>query len=210
MATTAGVLLTLLVGAVYGHYSQRWGASPDLIAAGKRLETFPEAIGPWQLEKVEPVSDLVVQILACTGYVNRRYVNRETGQTVGVALVVGPSGPISVHTPEICYSSRSYRIAESDAKKAIPGDGERPHSFWSVTFEPAKFGAEALRVYYAWNTGSGWRAASAPRFEYGGFPLLYKLQVSGPFDPTAEEGRSDPAGEFLTQLVRSGWSLTGQ
>jgi hypothetical protein len=203
-----GALVTLLVGAVYGHFSQRWGPSPDLLAAGEQLNTFPTTLGEWHLEKVEPKDEGVIQTLACTGYVNRRYVNRRTGETVGVALVVGPSGPIAVHTPEICYSSRAYTIAASGEKTPIEGRDGHSHVFWSVTFEPKELGTESLRVYYAWTPGGDWHASQAPRFEYGGAPILYKIQVSGLLGPEAGKDRSDPAHDFLSQLVRSDWSLT--
>ena len=49
-------------------------------------------------------------------------------------MIAGPAGPISVHTPEICYSSRAYSIQEPRVQTAVSDKNGRTHSFWSVSF----------------------------------------------------------------------------
>jgi hypothetical protein len=203
----AGLLLTLAAGFAYGHWTQRWGPPADLEAAAVQIKTLPSEIGPWRLSDESEVGKNVIEILQCSGYVNRSYVNQETGRAISLALIVGPPGPTSVHTPEICYSSRAYVPAEDREKVSLTQKGAPPNSFWGLTLEPRAAGAAPLRVYYAWSTGDAWTASSSPRFEFGGSRKLYKIQLAGLMDETSEEA-ADPCRDFLDSLVRCGWSLT--
>ena len=99
-ALALGVLLTLSSGVLYGKYSQRWGPPADLTGAAAQLEKLPRQLGNWKLAEERPMEDSTVEMLECAGYVNRRYVNQQSGQTVNLAIIVGPAGPTAVHTPE--------------------------------------------------------------------------------------------------------------
>jgi hypothetical protein len=203
----AALAVTVVTGWVYGRLTQRWGVAPDLLAKAQHFESFPTDIGDWQLLETEPLSELIQEMLLCAGYVNQKYVNKTTGETVWLAITLGPAGPISVHTPEICYSSRAYTIEEQRAAVEVPAPSGKVHSFWRVTFRSNNPTADVLRVFYAWSTDGVWKASNSPRFEYGGRPALYKLQISSPI-PAAEANASrEPCKNFLTELLRSGWNL---
>lgn len=202
------VAYTVVTGLVYGRFTQRWGPVPDLLAKGRHLETFPKEIGDWLLLKEDTLSELIQETLSCTGYVNRQYVNRKTGERIGFAVYVGPAGPISVHTPEICYSSQAYAIQEPRKVAILPGPADQTNSFWQLTFRSTNKSADLERVYYAWSTGGSWMASESPRFEFGGLPALYKLQIAAQVPPADESStHDDPCKEFLTELLRSGWNL---
>src|SRR5262245_53263400 len=109
---TVGVGITVATGFVHGRLTQRWGPPLDLEGASRNLEALPTTIGDWQLVREDPMPEAILQMLSCAGHVNRQYVNRHTGNTVSIAIIVGPPGPTAVHTPEICYSSRAYSIQE--------------------------------------------------------------------------------------------------
>lgn len=206
------IALTLVTGLVHGRLSQRWGPAPDLLAAAKRLESFPQQFGDWQLLKQEPIDESTIEMLSCVGYVNREYVNRKTGETVWIAIMLGPAGPIAVHTPEVCYSSRAYTIHEPRKRISLSDPAGHAHSFWSLAFRTNTPTTDQLRVCYAWYGKEGWEASKSPRFEFGGLPLLYKVQVASLVPPTtgSPNGESpDPCERFLGDVVRSGWSLGG-
>jgi hypothetical protein len=207
--------ITVLTGIVHGRLSQRWGPVPDLKGAGEHLKQFPQQVGDWQMVKDEKIDDGVIRMLSCTGYVHREYVNSKSGESVLVAIMLGPSGPISVHTPEICYSSRAFTIQEPRKLVTLTDSDGGRHTFWSMLFSTNKPTADRLRVHYAWRGKENWTASKHPRFEFGGEPLLYKVQISSPV-PAAAGGQADSAGGkkdpcegFLEAMIRSGWNVGG-
>jgi hypothetical protein len=205
-----GIAVTVATGVVYGRLSQRWGPVPDLTAAGKHLATFPPQFGDWLLVADEPISDAILQTLSCAGYVNRSYVHQQTGEKVDLTITVGPSGPISVHTPEICYSSRAYTIQDSRKRTTLPDDDGQTHTFWKLTFRSNDATIDQLRVYYGWCADGGWTASESPRFEFAGRPRLFKLQIASLMPATQADRGEDPCERFLMALLRSGWRVTGQ
>lgn len=202
--------ITLLTGALHGRLTQRWGPVPDLAAAAEHLNSFPREFGDWQLLNMTPMEESTVQMLECAGYVNRQYVNRKTGETVSLAIMLGPSGPIAVHTPEVCYSSRAYSIQEPRKSISLTDSKGQVHSFWSLAFRANTLSADQLRVCYAWCENGLWEASKSPRFQFAGRPLLFKLQIAG-LMPTSLSGstatRRNPCEDFLAAMLHSGWSL---
>jgi len=197
------IVLTLASGSLYGHLTQRWGPAADLVAAADHVRSFPKTVGAWQLIEESTMPVKTQQTLECAGYVNRTYLHQETGQSIGLALIVGPAGPTAVHTPEICYSSRSYTIEAAAQKIFIDEQGP---SFWGIRFKSRHAGAPPLQVYYAWNDGAQWEASENPRLQFGGRRLLYKIQVSGDAGSGFGKELSDPAREFINALTKSSWT----
>ena len=204
-----GTSLTVASGAVYGHLSQRWGPPADLVAAAKRLQTMPKELGDWQLLDELAMSESAIRMLECAGHVNRRYANRRTGDSVSIAIIVGPPGPTAVHTPEICYSSREYDIHEPRQVVTLGKVGSMDHSFWKLSFRSRNVTAERLRVYYAWNAGGAWTASRRPRFEFASLPMLFKIQLAGLVAPDGLADDDDPCREFLEELLKSDWTISG-
>lgn len=208
-----GILFTASAGYVYGRYSQRWGPTVDLVAAGKHLQTLPQQIGDWQMLDKLLMDESTIDMLQCAGYVNWRYINQKTGDTVSLALIVGPPGPIAVHTPEICYSSRAYTLLDSKNTILVDGLQGSSHSFWKTTFKPNQVTSDKLRVYYAWakrpakDTIATWTAASKGRYQYGAEPLLYKLQIAGALVRDGSVEGRDSSQQFLSALCKSGWNV---
>ena len=204
-----GLAVTIATGVVCGHFSQRWGPVPDLLAAGDQLKAMPKQIGSWQLVEDNAMDESIVRMLACSGYVNRKYVDRKSGEDVTVSIVVGPSGPISVHTPEICYSSRDF-TPERDPQRVELTDAEnRQHTLWSSKFRSNGAVGGNLLVYYAWLPDDIWTAADSPRFAFAGRPMLFKLQVAASIPPGEPNESRDPVRRFLQDLLKSGWKVKG-
>ena len=202
-----GVGIVLSTGVLYGHYSQRWGPPIDLVAAGSHLDSFPRQLGKWQLTEELPMGDSALAMLECAGYVNRRYVNQESGQTVSIAIIVGPAGPTAVHTPEICFSSRAYELQDQRRSVVIGAAPDAEHSFWCVDFKTRNVLADQLRVYYAWSRGERWEASTSPRVKFAAAPLLYKIQLAGLTASGTKTFDSDPCRQFLDELLDSEWTL---
>ena len=104
---------TLLGGVIQGRMSRRWGRSQEFQVLADRLQELPTEIGPWHMRASPPLAPAAEAVLECAGYVSRQYENRKTGEIVTVAVLLGPAGPISVHTPDVCYSSQEFTVIGS-------------------------------------------------------------------------------------------------
>ncbi len=200
VTVVAILVATVLSGVLHGHLSRRWGTHTDVVAFGERLDDVPARIGPWQMDSSGDLDAEVQEILRCDGSLKRSYINVETGASVTVALLLGPAGPIAVHTPEICYSSRDYEIVGSKEVATLNAASDVPNKFWVSKFRGRSLAEENLRVYYGWSTGEGWIAAESARFEFSGEPWLYKIQVAGAV-PDSQPPESDPCRDFLEVFV---------
>jgi hypothetical protein len=194
--------LTIASGAIAGVFNNRWGTPATLIAAGERFASFPDTVGSWQLEKSESFEPAVVEMLECAASTRRVYRNRETGRTMLVALHVGPPGPTSVHTPDVCLSSQDFEQIRAREKVQVLSAARGGGSFWKADYRARTLDGGAAHLIYGWSTGEGWVAAQRPRFEFVGHRLLYKLQVSSPFNELDDEEQGDDAyHDFLEALL---------
>jgi hypothetical protein len=207
----AVVALTLVSGVLQGRIRNRWGPSESLRAAAQRLDNVPRSFGGpqddrWQLKSDEKMADDTVAMLECTGYFVRTYEKRRSGETVNVFVVVGPAGPISVHTPEVCYSSQAYTSRENRRRVAIQGAQEQDDQFWALSFKTKTLQEDLLIVYYAWTANNRWSAPKDARFAFVGSPFLYKIQLSTEMPAGAAPAGSnlkdsDTCREFLNDFV---------
>jgi hypothetical protein len=203
---TAACCLTVASGIAFGYWTNRWGPGNQLEAAGTHLQSFPTKIGEWRQIGETQIDEGTRTILECSGYVYRHYVSERTGAKVHVVVVVGPPGPISVHTPEICYSSRDFDLAEPRQKIVLHGKVGAP-SFWQATFKSRAAGGGFLRSYYAWSSGDHWVASRSPRFEFGGSRILFKIQLACELQSLSTEQDTDACRSFLVALQESDWPL---
>src|SRR5207248_10835164 len=93
--------VVLAAGLVHGLWSDRWGDNRDLEAAAARLRQVPRRVGEWQGHDKAIEADRVARAEA-VGYLHRTYAG-PGGQAVSVVLLCGRFGPLSVHTPDVCY-----------------------------------------------------------------------------------------------------------
>jgi hypothetical protein len=142
-----------------------------------------------------------VAILQCPAYVVRVYEHEQTGDVVNVALLMGPPGPISVHTPEVCYSSREYTPDGERRRISITAADDKVHSLWQLSLNSNNLDASSLRVFYGWSTGTTWEAVERPRFCFGGLPHLYKLQVAVTDHPASVAIGFDAGQDFLSSFL---------
>jgi len=205
LVTLAGfcclLALTAVSGYVQGTLTNRWGTPADMQTAAEHFRQIPTEFGPWQLQKAEAITDEVVAILECAGYINGSYVNRSTGEVVNAFVILGPPGPVSVHTPEVCYSSKNYEIAETRSRVAIGAAEPAQNEFWAMTLRSHDVNADLLRVYYAWGNAGHWTAPESPRFTFGGDSYLYKIQLASYLPPDTNLDENDTCRRFLEAFV---------
>ncbi len=209
--------LILVSGLIHGRMSR---PSPDVLPVAGKLKHIPKQVGSWEYlpseensladKSSEKMEDSTVDMLQCAGYIVRTYKNENTGESVNMFLIVGPSGPTSVHTPEVCYDSRGYPIRETRQRVTIQDaegpedeqDAEGPEDeFWAVTFRSKDLGAGMLRIYYAWSTGGAWSASEGPRYAYAGHAYLYKIQLASSIPSYGDSEEDDPCSRFLRAFL---------
>ncbi len=183
--------LTVVSGVAHGFLDGRWGGGQSGHAYGEKLQLLPDQIGGWtslgNLELPKSTTDM----LRCYGYCFRAYRNSQTGQQVTMAILVGPRGPIAVHSPDICYPSQGMKARNKRRPVTIETTGE-VNRFWHVIFEPKNEIGQSIEVFYAWSDGKSWHASEDPRF----WPAfhLYKIQLAG---SPPEGGKPSAGEEFL-------------
>lgn len=108
------VAMTVFGGVIHGRMSGRWGPGSDVLAAGEKLMEIPAQIGPWK-QHGEPhqFDESTMRELEPAGYVERTYVNGDTGERIDLMIIVGAVGRISVHTPEVCVGNQRYDLRET-------------------------------------------------------------------------------------------------
>jgi hypothetical protein len=75
-------------------------------------------------------------------------------------------------------------------------------TLFQMTFRSNDPEQALLRVLYGWAGADGhWRAANNPRFEYGGEPLLYKIQLASDTTQQADKEGSDVCRRFLQDFL---------
>lgn len=199
-----GLLLIAFVaaasGAIHGRLSHRWGVAPNVEASAKRLQEVPSAFGDWEMQNAGSITKETLETLQCAGYFYRTYTHIKTGQSVQVAILLGPSGPMSVHTPEICFSSRDHTM-EGERKKATYEIAGQQNEFWTLRFRMNTVEAPILSVYYGWTLGGPWQAPESPRLKYAGTPLLYKLQMASYAADDEPGAIKDLPAEFLKAFL---------
>src|SRR5262249_40202823 len=125
---------------------------------------------------------------------------RVHGHSVAVFLGCGRPGPLSVHTPDVCYPGAGYELAGTPIKCRI--DAAPPADFWAAKFEQEGVAVPGgLRIFWAWSPGTNWQAPENPRLSFARFPILYKLYAIREAAPGAGRLDDDPATELLRQLL---------
>jgi Protein of unknown function (DUF3485) len=193
-------VLVACEGYVHGLWTNRWSNPRALEEAVAKLQAVPIKVGDWQAENKELETRIVKQA-GYAGYLLRTY-RRPDGAAVNVMLACGPAGPLSVHTPDICYGGAGYTLDGEVTRQAFDAKESAAAEFCKARFtKPGALVPLALRVFYSWHVDHGWTAPANPRLAFAGRPAIYKMYVTYPL--TASDERHDDAAcaEFMAQFL---------
>ena len=185
-------------GVAYGLWTDRWGSAQAVEEAVARLERVPMALGDWQGDSRELGARQAEQA-GYAGYWLRRYERRKDGMVINVMLACGRPGPLSVHTPSVCYAGAGYTEEEAPVKHVV---GDPPAELWRSKF--SKAGATIpvyQRVYWSWHASGAWKAAQNPRLQFAGQPVLYKMYVTHAMTGGDEKLEDAACAEFMNLLI---------
>jgi RNA polymerase sigma factor (sigma-70 family) len=202
--TTCALALLLGSGVAQRLWTGAWNNSNAPVEWSKRLENVPLTIGDWGGQPVE-IDEKQFQAAEVGGYLARRYYQRGTGEEVLMLLVCGKPGPISVHTPDVCFSGSGFELV-GELQQFLVAATERAHAaeFIKADMQRPIQGMnleERLRIYWSWNRGGAWSAPKSPRWAFGAAPALYKMYLI--YQPPAgdELKKEDPCQEFMRDLL---------
>src|ERR1700733_14806967 len=105
-------------GVVQGFGTDRGNPAIEPAEAAARLNDLPLSLGDWEGQAIDAKPSAAAGPIA--GMIQRRYVNRMTGDTVVIAVVCGRPGPVSIHTPDVCYGASGYTVGQR-VRRSIAG-----------------------------------------------------------------------------------------
>jgi hypothetical protein len=193
------IVAIVVSGGVQGYWTGRWDRADEAEKSAALLRQLPLTLGDWQGQDL-PVDP--AEVGKVSAYLYRRYVNQRNGASVAVVLASGRPGPVSIHTPDVCYTASGYESARWQVIN--PGlDTLLPAAeFKTAHFVKTKSAGQThLRVFWAWNARGAWSVPENPRLAFAGYPVLYKLHMVRDLASANEPLEEDPGMDLLRQLV---------
>ena len=175
-----GCGLILVIGSAYVHgvMTNRWAPPPDLSPAAAKLDKLPAVIGDWHSQPIE-MSEGQIKAAEVVGYFCRVYRNDKTRAEIQITVLCGPHGPISVHSPTICFPGAGLQQAYPEKKETVDS-GKVKGEFWRTTFtmQSPDGVREDVDTFWAWSTDGICEAPNNPRLQYASSPHLYKIYAT--------------------------------
>jgi len=189
----------MVTGLVHGFWTNRWAWADETAVPAARLGQVATDLGEWH---GEPLEQAPRQMEPISGYLYRRYTNQRTGVVVVVALICGQPGPVSIHTPDVCYGASGYEVAPH-AKYTLPASGDTPAAdFWTSQLRKTQAASQTnLRIFWSWTSSGNWQIADNPRLAFAHLPVLFKLYVIRDLSSSSEPLEDDPSLDLLRQLL---------
>lgn len=172
-------LAIVLVSLVQAVLTDSWSDAPseEALAFARALQDIPRSAGDWEGEDVPGASEQERKASGAVGILSRVYRNHGTGEVVTVHLICGAARDVAIHTPDACYPGSGFRALEDPTPYRVPGGGSGGEFFTSLFMREAPSDMQRLRVFWAWNIGSGWEAPEYPRMRFGARQALNKLYL---------------------------------
>src|SRR5262249_10544907 len=196
------LVILIASGAVHGVWTDRWTVSAALAAATDKLADVPLTVGEWDAEALamDPEQQAAAGI---SGYAQRRFTHRRTGQSLSVLIVCGRAGPVAVHPPEVCYTASGFELVGPRTRHSLgPEASQAPAEFFVGHFVKKTDATPLhLRIFWSWSSNGAWSAPDDSRIAFASKPVLYKLYLVRPMARGDEPVDEDPGLEFLRLLL---------
>jgi hypothetical protein len=166
------------------------------------MSRVPQQFGDWRGEDDSYDPEMLTRAGIKAGLF-RHYSNIRTGENVSFLLVCGRGGPITVHTPDICYAGAGYKQIEDEQRKEMNIEGGETDAFKRTRFTKADTVVPTnLEIYWTWSRdGMQWQAPSNPRLSLARSAALYKLYVVREYAPKSRAETADTCESFLRQAI---------
>ena len=190
----------LVPGIAHSIWTDRWEISDEPMASASRLSQLPLSLNDWEGQDLN-LDPRVIEKAELAGFLARRYVNRAGDATFSVFLACGRPGPISLHTPEVCYPGAGYQLVNGMKKIEL----DIPNFTGKVEFlvreyEKPNSVNDRILLFSSWYSKGSWQVPARPRWTFGDERVLHKLYLSQPV-----QGKKQTAEEtginFLQMLI---------
>lgn len=193
------VVAVLLSGLVHGAWTGRWADDKDVSVPAARLPHLALTLGDWQGTDMEfdtrPVGPVA-------GYLYRRYVNQRTGAVATLSLAAGRPGPVSIHTPDVCYVASGFAAASKTRFAPTLAPSVPSPELWTAQFIRTNATEQKhLRVIWSWQAGGKWMVSETPRLAFARYPVLFKLHLVREMAHADEPLEDDPCVDLLRLLL---------
>lgn len=196
------IVLVASIGVVHGVYTDRWGPSGQLELAVSGLERVPSELAGWTGQDQEHDPEELIRAGISRG-IFRKYSNSRTKETVSFLIVCGRGGPISVHTPDICYTGAGYRQLETEVTREVVSGDDSTHSYKVARFvKPGAVVPTQLEIFWSWSRdGVNWQAPDNPRLALARSRALYKMYIIREFMPKSRLESVPTCENFLREAL---------
>ncbi|MDR1140099.1 MAG: EpsI family protein [Planctomycetaceae bacterium] len=178
------IVATFCMTVYSGMQTGRWALFKGLAEAQKVLKDLPKEMNDWVVagDDQQLDNETVTMLQIQNGYLARSYRNTKTQAVVHLALMVGPTGRVVVHTPEICFGGKDYEKEKNRASVTIPvtlqdKPDESDDTFWRVDFVNRGLKHDKISFYYSISLGNSWIATENPRSAFQFYRYAYKIQI---------------------------------
>jgi exosortase len=198
---TVASAVVLCSGLVHGKWTNRWRVSHEIEVAVSKLDQIPMEAGDWQ-GRTQVVDPREWRGAGLDGLIMRHYANSRTGKETHVVIVCGRPGPVSVHTPEVCYPGAGFEMMGAKPVEFRVDIGSGRANFLRADFENLEsFPPQRLRVYWSWTAGGSWGVPAQPRLAFGSRRFLFKLYLVSPTTEGLERSTDATQVEFLRDFL---------
>ena len=163
------------------------------------LIRLPHEFGTWKAQGEDQTFDpQTLQIVGCSDYVIRTYVDERTGVSLTALIAYGPAEKLVGHTPAVCYPAVGYRCEAGPTDHSIKA-GDETARLRSFIFAKS---AERVDVYVGFRHDGRWSPdASASRKMFRHHPGMFKIQVQRQLGAAETADLNDPIEEFIPRLL---------
>ncbi len=194
---TLGLVIVIGTSVVHGYWTDRWGVGEKVRHAADAMDGVPMEVGDWVGETLTPRGR---DDQGLPGQLYRRYTNRKTGDIITVALVCGRPGPVSIHTPDVCYGASGYKVGKRVEHEPKGFKDPVPRFYTADMTRTTPTEEYRQRLFWAWRSDGKWQVAEDPRSTFARQPYLYKFYIARDLS-AAVPLDTDPCGEFLRQIL---------
>ena len=198
------LLTTYAIGGNWGWWGKARSAIRD---AGIAIQKIPKSFDDWEAATDDEHLDRAsIEQLELADHVVRRYTNKVTNETVALIFMVGPTGRLTAHTPQICFGGRNFKmdsrpITVSFSRDEANDSAEGKDVFTKVVFRSQSVSGGAKLFYTGVSTGQNWMPLTgSSRYDLQRYRFLYKLQVEA-FAREDQIGENDVIEKFLQDFL---------
>jgi hypothetical protein len=164
------------------------------------LKSLPMTLGSWRVpgDHEATLEPEIVQVTKCVDYIQRHYVNEQTGVGVDVLVLYGPS--TIAHVPEVCYPGAGFSLVDGPHDRVFPVAGGKA-DFASLIFAKGEGGAaDRQQVFYALRYGGKW-SVDLDYKVINRLPGLYKIQLTRRVGERERVDIGNPCEAFLEAML---------